>query len=423
MYLSPPFALTCCALLWCTLSSACSSPPSPPTPMSAEDAGREDMSASDLTVREPMTLRVATFNASLYRQREGELEAQLDGGADAQAKRVAQVLQHVRPDIVLINEFDHDADGLAARRFAEQYLAVSQGGGEPLRFEHWFVPETNTGQPSGVDLDNDGKIVDTPGSQAYGNDSYGFGTFPGQYGMVVFSRFPIMSSKVRTFSTLAWEVLPDTLLPTDWYSAEAAAVMRLSSKNHVDLPIEVDGEVLHALVSHPTPPSFDGPEDRNGRRNHDEVRLWVDYLTGGEAASYIRDDTGAQGGIEESARFVILGDLNSDPVDGSSQPGALRALLAHPRVQDTHPESEGAARAATRDGGANQAHGGAASQDTADFSDFSVGNLRVDYALPSANLEVEGSGVFWPSPEDEQAGLADVSDHHLVWVDVMWHGR
>ena len=42
-------------------------------------------------------------------------------------------------------------------------------------------------------------------------------------------------------------------------------------------------ETVHFLVSHPTPPVFDGPEDRNGPRNYDEIRFWADYSprTGG----------------------------------------------------------------------------------------------------------------------------------------------
>jgi hypothetical protein len=42
----------------------------------------------------------------------------------------------------------------------------------------------------------------------------------------------------------------------------------------------------------------------------------------------------------------------------------------------------------------------------------------VDYALPSANLVVRGSGVYWPAPGEPSDELAGVSDHHLVWVDV-----
>ena len=69
--------------------------------------------------------------------------------------------------------------------------------------------------------------------------------------------------------------------PTDWYNADELAIFPLSSKSHWDVPIDIDGTVVHFLVSHPTPPVFDGPEDRNGTRNADEIRLWADYISGG----------------------------------------------------------------------------------------------------------------------------------------------
>jgi 3-phytase/alkaline phosphatase D len=63
--------------------------------------------------------------------------------------------------------------------------------------------------------------------------------------------------------------------------------------------------------------------------------------------------------------------------------------------------------------------------DTADFGDRpgGPGNLRVDYVLPSSNLTVCGSGVFWPPASDPLRRLAEDdaakgSDHRLVWVDV-----
>lgn len=381
----------------------------------ASDSGSAD---ADDTQLAPATLRVAAFNASLFRQSDDELRGDLDGGDDPQAKQVAQLLQHVRPDVVLINEFDWDAEGESARIFEQAYLSVSQGGGEPLEYAFHYVPETNTGVHSGVDLNNDGQAVSTPGSQAYGEDAYGFGTFPGQYGMVIYSRYPIVQEQARTVGRLLWKDMPDNLLPDDWYSAEAVDVLRLSSKNHVDVPIEVDGHIVHMLASHPTPPSFDGPEDRNGRRNHDEIRFWVDYITGGDSAAYIQDDAGVAGGLEPDAAFVLLGDLNSDPHDGDSRREALHSLLEHARVQDPQPQSDGAEQAAESDGGANTSHQGDPRLDTADFNDGRVGNLRVDYALPSSNLRVNASAVFWPAPGSQHAELASVSDHHLVWVDV-----
>jgi endonuclease/exonuclease/phosphatase family metal-dependent hydrolase len=391
--------------------------------VSCTDTG--DSSTTDTAVdqepdatSDPTQLRVATFNASLYRDSRGQLADDLQGGDDQQAAKVAEIIQRVRPDILLVNEFDWDADGSAARLFVDEYLGVGQNDADAIEFEHRYVPGTNTGVHSGVDLNGDGEVVSTPGKEGYGDDAHGFGVFPGQYGMLVLSRHPIVDSEVRTFRELRWKAMPENLMPTDWYSDEAVETLRLSSKNHVDLPVDVGGDQLHLLASHPTPPSFDGPEDRNGRRNHDEIRFWRDYLSPGQRDGYIVDDRGNAGGLPSDAPFVVAGDLNNDPNDGDGRSEAIRALLDHPRVTDPEPSSEGGERAAESDGGVNGSHDGDPALDTADFSDQRVGNLRMDYVLPSQNLAVEDADVFWPTPGDEHADLVDASDHRLVWVDV-----
>lgn len=368
----------------------------------------------DTPAPDPVQLRVATFNASLFRDAPGALAADLAAG-DPQALRVVETLQRVRPDVVLINEFDRDET--AAEAFIA-LLAEPVGDDPGLAGLVSVLPASNTGVPSGVDLDGNGTVADEPGTADWGGDAFGFGTFEGQYGLLVLSRYPIDTDAIRTFRTLRWADMPDALLPADWYSAEAVEVLRLSSKNHVDVPIDVAGHTLHVLASHPTPPSFDGDEDRNGRRNHDEIRFWVDYLTGADRAAWITDDDGVAGGLDADATFVVLGDLNSDPVDGDSRHRAIRDLLAHPRVIDPVPTSDGAAEATLRDGGANQGHDGDPALDTADFSDGRVGNLRLDYALPSSNTRVDDAGVFWPTADSPDADLDAASDHHLVWVDL-----
>ncbi|QDV32637.1 endonuclease/exonuclease/phosphatase family protein [Tautonia plasticadhaerens] len=366
----------------------------------------------------PETIRVATFNASLNRPEPGGLVRDLGSTDDPQARAVAEVIRRVRPDVLLVNEFDFDPEGRAADLFRRNYLESPRGATEPLRYEFAYVPEVNTGVPSGADLDSDGRVVVEPGSRGYGNDAIGYGEFPGQYGMVVYSRFPIEEEGVRSFREVLWKDMPGALLPTredgsPWYSPEALAVLRLSSKTHVDVPIRIGDSELHLLASHPTPPAFDGPERRNARRNHDEIRLWADYLSGGPAASYLVPGGQAP---EPPERFVILGDLNADPLDGSSLPGAIDRLLDHPRVDASFvPTGAGAAEAARLQGGINAEHRGDPSRDTADFDDDRVGNLRVDYVLPSRGLTVSGGGVFWPT-----AGPTADSDHRLVFLDVDW---
>ncbi|MFI8525098.1 endonuclease/exonuclease/phosphatase family protein [Promicromonospora sukumoe] len=380
----------------------------------------------------PRALRVATYNLSLNRATEGELVADLSTGDDVQAATVAEVIQHANPDVVLLNEFDYSGDAdpyAAADLFRENYLEVRQGTGKPVEYPYAFVAPSNTGIPSGFDLNNDG----TAGG---GDDALGFGLFPGQYGMVVLSKYPIQHRDVRTFQDFRWQDMPGALLPddpatpapADWYSAEELAVLPLSSKSHWDVPVRVGRETVHVLAAHPTPPSFDGAEDRNGLRNHDEIRLWADYVRGGRSARYIYDDEGRRGGLRPGSSFVIVGDYNADPLDGDSATGddgvpAIDQLLRHSRITDPRPTSAGASEASALQAGANLTHEGDPALDTADFADTTPGNLRVDYVLPSRDLRVRDAGVFWPAAADPLSRLTGVypfpsSDHRLTWTDV-----
>ena len=381
----------------------------------------------------PTEIRFATFNASLNRNTAGQLVSDLSTPGNAQASGAAETIQRADADVILVNEFDYAPDGKAAELFRDNYLEVGQNGAAPVDYPYYYVAESNTGIPSGFDLNNNGTI-------GGGDDAYGFGLFPGQYGMVVYSKYPIAVDDVRTFQHFLWKdmpgaVLPDdpaTTAPADWYSPAELDVFRLSSKSHWDLPIKLPGrKPIHFLVSHPTPPSFDGTEDRNGRRNHDEIRFWADYVSGGEAASYIYDDEGGTGGLGRGQDFVIAGDQNADPVDGDSYDDAILQLLDHPRVQDPTPTSAGAVEATARDKGINLTHEGPAERDTADFADTAPGNLRVDYVLPSERLQVRGTGVYWLTSADPLFSRLigvfpfPVTDHRLVWLDLRTgvHGR
>lgn len=367
----------------------------------------------------PETMRAATFNCSLNRDIAGKLLQDLKGGSNSQARKVAAILRLVRPQVVLLNEFDYDESGDAIRVFLDEYLAVDADwvSAPPLIYSSFYSAPVNTGVASGRDLDHNGKSDDPA-------DAIGFGRFPGQYGMAVLSQFPIDPQKVRTFQKLLWKSMPGAALPqhpdqdnAPWYNDEDLAVLRLSSKSHWDVPIQVGSQTIHVLASHPTPPAFDGPEDRNGRRNHDEIRLWAEYVSDGPA-DWLKDDQGVAGRLQPSASFVILGDQNADPADGASCNSAIHQLLHHPRVNGTAtPRSEGAAAAAKNQQGVNLQHQGDPAHDTADFSDRAVGNLRADYVLPSRDLTVHATGVFWPTAAPE-AELVTCSDHRLVWLDL-----
>jgi Endonuclease/Exonuclease/phosphatase family len=358
----------------------------------------------------PRTLRVATFNVEVLSREKLDQVDEAGHGQHPQLRSAAEIVQRIRPDILLLNEIDFDAERADARLFVERYLQVGQGGQEPIDYPYVFFEPSNTGVRIGYDLNNDGDTDDP-------EDCYGFGAYPGQYAMALLSRLPIDAADARTFHDFRWRDMPGNLMPDGadgkpaWYDAEEKAVLRLSSKSHWDVPVDVGGLTLHVLASHPTPGVFDGDEDRNGRRNFDEIRLWADYLSGGEAAAYLVDDVGRAGGLGAGARFVVLGDLNADSVNDPAPYGvtAIGQLLDHPRIRDPKP---------TGAGGLDEEHAYAGRKETrtAYFG-------RADYVLPDAGFEVAGAGIFWPAPDDPLRRLVEgpesASDHHLVWVDLV----
>ncbi len=365
-------------------------------------------------------IRVATFNVSMeatnYRSdgdeklNENALQEQLSSGNNAQIKNVAEIIQRLRPDIILLNEFDYiENTDIGISAFIKNYLNKSQKPDtKSIDYPYVFLAPVNTGEPSPFDFNRDGV------ANGKGGDAWGYGNYPGQYGMVVLSQFPIDEKKVRTFKHFKWKDMPGALQPKIpesgelWYSEAQWQAFRLSSKSMWDVPIIWKGEPLHLLAQHPTPPVFDGPENRNGFRNHDEIRLLADYLSG---ESYIYDDRQSNEPFS-GKRFVVAGDLNASVHSKETVPGTMELLLEHPLIDAQFiPTSSGGAR--------NDLSDPLAKQHTAFWKS------RADYVLPSKQgLVVVGGGVFWPQPQhrlfrlvkDRQAS----SDHRLVYLDLVW---
>ena len=225
-------------------------------------------------------VRFATFNASLNRTSAGQLIQDLSTPNNAQAKTVAEIIQRNRPDVLLINEFDFDPGHEALRLFQENYLSVEQNGARAINYKYAYTAPSNTGIPSGFDLNND-RTTWWPRRHVR------FRVLPGQFGMALYSRYPIDVDAIRTFQNFLWADMPgarlpddpNTPAPNDWFSPAELEVVRLSSKSHWDVPIEIGRRTVHVLAAHPTPPVFDGPEDRNGLRNFDEIGFWADYVS------------------------------------------------------------------------------------------------------------------------------------------------
>lgn len=382
----------------------------------SRESGERDEHAKQPGALPGLVVRFATFNVALNRKEAGMLVAEMEQGDNIQIRRVAEVIQRIRPDVILLNEIDYDPEHKSVDLFRENFLSVSQNGQAAIEYPYVHVAPVNTGVESGIDINQDGKI-------ALPDDGYGFGAFPGQYGMALLSRFPIDEKHVRTFQEFRWKDLPNAQYPKKpesenaYYPDDVLEKMRLSSKSHWDIPVQIQAHNVHLICSHPTPPAFDGPEHRNGCRNHDEIRIVADYVSG--KADYLYDDDGNKGGLPGGSQFVVVGDLNADPVDGGSINNAALQLTENAAINNSKiPSSKGAVAAAGNSGGKNDEHKGNHAHDTGDFNDDSVGNLRVDYCLPDQSLEIVDCGVFWPAEDETGFELNQASDHHLVWVDI-----
>ncbi|OUD16292.1 endonuclease/exonuclease/phosphatase family protein [Thioflexithrix psekupsensis] len=366
--------------------------------------------------------RFATFNVSLARQEMGALLRELETPQHEQLQKLAAIIQWIRPDVLLLQEIDYDEKGRALSLFNQHYLNHSQYQQSPIDYPYQCVFPSNTG--IAVDYPPEEKLA---GELYY--PTFGFGHFAGQYAFALLSKYPLLTRQQRRFQYFLWRDMPEPLLPTINDSDKAAFFtqklwprFRLSSKNHVDIPVVLPCRTVHLLLSHPTPPlSHVLSPAFNACRNHDEIRLWHDYLLP-ERSGYLYDDQGTYGGLLAGESAVIMGDLNADPNAGDGIRRGIRALLQHPRL---HAEVATGRWIPRSRGG--QTH--AAQRSSLPFSRLYFARahtaswgLRADYVLPSDDLSVRASGVFWPTLDQaEFAWVAhDVSsDHRLVWVDVL----
>ncbi|WP_395540787.1 endonuclease/exonuclease/phosphatase family protein [Neotabrizicola sp. sgz301269] len=328
-------------------------------------------------------MKLAIWNVELSRAGPGLLARDIASGKDAQVLAVLHVLATLDADILLLTGVDYDRELIAAELLSDR-LAVL-GADSP----HRFALRPNTGWQVGLDLDGDGQLGG-PG------DAQGWGQFSGQGGMLLLSRLPI-DPGVTDHSAFLWRDLPGALLPPAM-SAEAKAVQRLSSTGHWQVPVLLsDGKILTLLAWHATPPVFDGPEDRNGRRNHDETAFWLALL-----------ERRLPGLAPPEGPFVLLGTANLDPEDGEGRRDAVDALLASPQLQDPAPRAPFAPPP-------DRGQKGDAALDTAVFPQ--TGGLRVELLLPSAGVTVLSSGVMRaPQGTPEAAALSAASRHFPVWA-------
>ena len=347
-------------------------------------------------------LRIATYDAGLRRDGPGLLLRDITLAED-QATAAIAMIAALKADILLLTGMDQDQQGASLRALAEALAARG------VHYPHLLPLAGNRGVETGLDLDGDGRSGG-PG------DAQGWGRFTGAGGMALLSRYPVDPAGLIDMSSLLWRDLPGAEMPRKdgqaFPSDAAQAVQRLSSSGHYAIPVRTPKGRITLLAFAATPPVFDGPEDANGLRNADEIRLWDALLRG------------ALDQPPPPAPRVLLGNANLDPHDGEGRRQVIADLLAGPLWQNTGP-------AAPTPVAEDPSHVGPAAQDTAFWrpqAEGGPGGLRVDYVLPERGITVVNSGVLVDVSGATGSGAtgagpgADVaaraSTHRPVWIEI-----
>ena len=325
---------------------------------------------SGLTPVAADTFRIAFFDTDLGRDGPGQMVRVLQSHGDAQSTAAIAVIAAATADVLVLTDVDWDYRGLGAD--ALQKRLEEAGAAYPYRVQTKPV----AGRPSGHDLDGDGRLSEP-------EDALGFGPFTGSGGMLVLSQHPV--TLIADHSDLLWSEVRDLtgLVPL------AAKVPLVSNTL-----IEVSVAGLRLVAFHNTAPAFDGPEDRNGKRNEDQLALVRQLAMSNECA-------------------VVVGRTNLDPMDGEGNREAMQALLDLPWLSDPRPSSLGGAAFENP-----PSHRGDASLDTVAW-DAPTGAMRVDYILPTDTLSIAASGVMWPEASDPFSDHVEAAGRgRLVWVDL-----
>lgn len=375
-----------------------------PAPGQPTPSGDGDDKTTSTVSKDADDLRVATLHADITADPTGEMPvedliASLSTGNHTQARAVAQTVQINDPDVIVLTGVTYDKDHRILD-LLQGYFAAGQHSESGVDYPYSFTADTNSGRDSGVDLDGDGTIGG-PG------DAVGYGDYAGQYGTVIFSKYPIVEEDVRTFREFLWSDLPNASMPRDEYSSLESSVLRLNETSMWDVPLDIDGEAVHVISSSVASP----PDASNAEREDDMRRVIADYVEG--RAWYLYDDDGETGHMTPGTPFVMAG----VPAAEAGEAGNLDVLLESPVLRDTRPEV--VTEVSEED---HPASVWASDQVETRYGNPGQG-VRASFVLPSTSLDVNGSGVFWPAEGEYGYEVVDPDsvyslEDRLVWLDL-----
>jgi hypothetical protein len=129
-------------------------------------------------------------------------------------EHVAEVIQLENPDVITMMEVDYDEQQNACKYFRENYLMKPFNGAKPVDYPYCIQFASNTGEPSGVDLDNKHGVGGA-------GDAFGWGEFPGKYAFMLLSKLKPKQLAMRTFKNFLAADMPGVgMAATSWPTNE-----------------------------------------------------------------------------------------------------------------------------------------------------------------------------------------------------------
>ncbi len=370
------------------------------------------------SVTKPSKITIGHFNI-----RELTTDKLLDEN-DEQATAAAEIIGRFNPDIMEINELQFDIEN------------IPHTGNPGMPKADAKAPTFNAGESNASRLgDRAGKtnsdavwdysVVTLGNSGLYWSgdnpsnaDEFvlrGWGEFKGRFNTGLLSRYPILTDEIRVINDFKWKDLPDNHI-ADLEANEGIEVpddFPLFEKSLNIIPVDIAGTKLYFVLIHTVAPGW----DRIGSyRNFDELH-GVELFLSGELPGVDP--------LPDDARFIIMGDLNSDSdeEEGSdSLPGAIQQLANHPKVAAWYPSGNGTKG---KNGAHNSYCSGCGHDDGTMVSDpTKAWQMQLDYMLPSETLGKPASGkIFWPDPKTEKADWelsCRASDHKMLFEEYAW---
>jgi endonuclease/exonuclease/phosphatase family metal-dependent hydrolase len=328
---------------------------------------------------------------------------------DNQVAAAVKVITRHSPDIIAINEMQHDLTGVTSPKPG----GLTVGSNNARLMADLLNAANPKARPYKYTVLAMGNFGFTwPGFDSNQHDPYfqylsAFGQVQGSINTALISRYPIDTKRVQVITDLEWSKLPGNKLSE--LKAKAGytvpAGFPLFGNSLVVVPVDVDGTEVQFVLLHTTPPKG---KEINNYRNYDELR-GLRLLVEGKLPG------ASLGG---ASRFVLMGDFNADPDHGDALPGAAAQLLGLPSIAlftptgagtyGVNPERNTFSTVCVAAGGPDPATGK---------------GWQIDYLLPSKTIGAPTKGgMFYPdratSPADWTLAC-QASDHMLLWADLL----